>query len=254
MSNLYTSKAEYYARYRWDYSQAAIAAILDAVGVSSQTVMADIGAGTGMLAKHFVDRVKMVHAIEPEKEMRALAEKAFSGISTCQVLDASAEATTLPSVCVDLITVGQAIHWFEPAAARREFLRILKPSGWLAVLRNHGTDAVYEQEVGTLFEKFPKPEPSRAVSRPSMSFYYGNDDFQKMRFPFDFSLTWEQFLGALLSSAWIPNEDDPRFDEFKSAAQEVFDSLSHAGIVTSSGETELFLGRVSPERPLSQKT
>ncbi|MBI5294832.1 MAG: class I SAM-dependent methyltransferase [Chloroflexi bacterium] len=156
MSNLYTSKAEYYAKYRWDYSQAAIAVILDAVGVSSQTVMADIGAGTGMLAKHFVERVKMLHAIEPELEMRALAGKAFSGNSTCQVLDASAEATTLPSACVDLITVGQAIHWFEPAAARREFLRILKPLGWLAVLRNHGTDAVYEQVVGTLFEKIPE--------------------------------------------------------------------------------------------------
>ena len=246
MSKLYTSKAEYYAKYRWDYSQAAIAVILDVAGVSSQTVMADIGAGTGMLAKHFVDRVKMVHAVEPELEMRALAEKAFSGISTCQVLDASAEDTTLPSASVDLITVGQAIHWFDPAAARKEFLRILKPSGWLAVLRNHGTDVRYEQEVGTLFEKFSKPEPSRFVSRPSMSFYYGNDDFQKMLFPFDFSLTWEQFLGALLSSAWIPDEDDPRFDEFKSAAQEVFDSLRHTGVLTSSGETELFLGRVSP--------
>lgn len=188
----------------------------------------------------------MVHVIEPEKEMRALAEKAFSGSSTCQVLDASAEATTLPSASVDLITVGQAIHWFEPAAARREFLRILKPLGWLAVLRNHGTDAVYEQEVGTLFEQFSNPEPSRFVSRPAMSFYYGNDNFQKMLFPFDFSLTWEQFLGALLSSAWIPDEGAPRFDEFKPAARKVFDSLSHAGALASSGETELFLGRVTP--------
>jgi ubiquinone/menaquinone biosynthesis C-methylase UbiE len=246
VSNLYTSKAEYYAKYRWDYAQAAIAAVLNTVGISSQTVLADIGAGTGMLAKHFVDRVKMVHAIEPELEMRALAEEAFSGISTCQVLDASAEATTLPSASVDLITVGQAIHWFNPEAARKEFLRILKPSGWLAVLRNHGTDIRYEQEVGTLFEKFSKPGPSRLISHPAMSFYYGNDDFQKLLFPFDFSLTWEQFLGSLLSSAWIPDEDSPAFDEFKLAAREVFASLSAAGIVTSSGETELFLGRVTP--------
>ena len=208
--------------------------------------MADIGAGPGFVAKHFVDRVSMVQVIEPEKEMRALAEKAFGGKSTCQVLAASAEETTLPPASVDLITVGQAIHWFNPEETRKEFLRILKPSGWLAVLRNYGTDAVYGEEVGTLFERFSKPEPSRLISRPPMNFYYGNEDFQKMLFAFDFSLNWEQFLGSLMSSAWIPDEDDQNFDEFKTAAMKVFDSLSHMGIVTSSGETELFLGRVTP--------
>lgn len=246
MSSLYTSKAENYAKYRWEYSEQAIAAIWSVAGVSSQTIVADIGAGPGFVAKHFVDKAGMVYVIEPEKEMRALAEKAFAGKSTCQVLAASAEDTTLPTASVDLITVGQAIHWFKPEETRKEFLRILKPSRWLAVLRNYGTDAVYGKEVGTLFERFAKPEPSRLITRQPMNFYYGNDDFQKMLFAFDFSLTWEQFLGSLMSSALIPDEDDQTFDEFKTAAMKVFDSLSHMGIVKSSGETELFLGRVKP--------
>ena len=246
MSSLYASKAENYAKYRWEYSAQAIAAIWSVAGVSSQTIVADIGAGPGFVAKHFVDKAGMVHVIEPEKEMRALAERAFEGKPTCQVLAASAEDTTLPSASVDLITVGQAIHWFEPEETRKEFLRVLKPSGWLAVLRNYGTDAVYGKEVGTLFERFSKPEPSRLISRPPMNFYYGNEDFQKMLFVFDFSLTWEQFLGSLMSSALIPDETDRQFDEFKMAAMRVFDSLSQMGIVKSSGETELLLGRVTP--------
>ncbi len=246
MSTLYTSKAENYAKYRWDYSHAVIAAIFDRVGVSTQTIVADIGAGTGMVTKHFVDKTWTVYAIEPEKEMRDLIESAFLGNPACQVLNASAEDTTLPSASVDLITVGQAIHWFNLEATRKEFLRILKPTGWLAILRNYGTDTPYEKEVGMLFKKFSKSEPSKFISHPSMSFYYGNDDFEKRLFPFEFSLTWEQFLGSLMSSAWIPDEDSPMFDEFKTTAKGVFDSLSRAGIVTSSGETELFLGRVTP--------
>ena len=250
MSSLYASKAENYAKYRWEYSTQAIAAIWSVAGVCFQTVVADIGAGPGFVAKHFVGKVGMVHVIEPEKEMRALAEQAFRGKPTCQALAASAEDTTLPSASVDLITVGQAIHWFNPEETRKEFLRILKSSGWLAVLHNYGTDAVYGKEVGTLFERFSKPEPSRLISYPQMSFYYGNEDFQKMLFAFDFSLTWEQFLGSLMSSALIPNEGDQNFDEFKTAAMKVFDSLSYMGIVKSSGETELFLGRVTPWQSL----
>ena len=153
MSTLYSTKAEKYAKYRWDYAPDAIAAIFDAVGISDQTVIADLGAGTGILTKHFVGQARLVYAIEPEAEMGAMLEKAVSGNQFCQIINRSAENTGLPAHSVDLITVGQAIHWFEPEAARSEFQRLLKPGGWLAVLRNYGTDPGYEGAVKTLFVK-----------------------------------------------------------------------------------------------------
>ena len=42
----------------------------------------------------------------------------------------------LPDESVDFVTAAQAAHWFDRGAARQEFVRILKPSGWLVLLWN----------------------------------------------------------------------------------------------------------------------
>ncbi|RPH61533.1 MAG: class I SAM-dependent methyltransferase [Chloroflexi bacterium] len=246
MSNppLYASKAAYYARYRWDYAPDAIAALFAAVGLSNQTVVADLGAGTGILTQHFVGKTKMVYALEPEAEMRAQLEKALGGNPTCQIVNRRAENTGLPDHSIDLITVGQAIHWFEPQPARTEFLRILKPAGWLALLRNYGTDDVYEKAVAPLYRNFSASGLYDRVVRSSADFYFGKDRFQTLCFPFEFSLDWESFLGALLSSAMTPNEASPDFGEFVAQARQIFDRLAQNGRVVSTGETGLILGRI----------
>jgi len=51
-------------------------------------------------------------------------------------IDATAEATGLPDASVDLVTAGQAFHWFEAEAARAEFRRILRPGGGAALIWN----------------------------------------------------------------------------------------------------------------------
>jgi ubiquinone/menaquinone biosynthesis C-methylase UbiE len=224
----------------------AISALFDIAGISRQTTIADLGAGTGILTKHFVGKAGLVYAIEPEAEMRSFLEKAYSENPFCQIINSSAENTNLPAHSVDLITVGQAIHWFEPDAARREFQRILKPSGWLAVLRNYSAEPVYERAVGQLFEKFSKPVPTRKISCQPMSFYFGHETYQKLLFPYDFSLNWESFLGALMSSAFMPDEQSPNYGEFEAGAWDVFNFLSVNGWLKSSGITELFLGCIKP--------
>jgi ubiquinone/menaquinone biosynthesis C-methylase UbiE len=71
----YSSKAEKYARYRWDYSPLAIQAVFDSAHITRASSIADIGAGTGILTRHFVGRAGRVWAIEPNAEMRQMAEK-----------------------------------------------------------------------------------------------------------------------------------------------------------------------------------
>jgi ubiquinone/menaquinone biosynthesis C-methylase UbiE len=242
---LYTSKAENYARYRWDYAPEAILTIMQMTGVLNDTVVADIGAGTGILTKHFVGRAKTVYAIEPEGEMRAMAAKLFEDDATCVILDSCAEKTSLPDHSVDLILVAQAIHWFEKEPARNEFRRILKPSGWLAILRNYGTDEEYNREISPLFEEFSKRAPADRISHQAEHFYYANQDFQKMLFPFEFSQTWDWFLGALISSAFLPDVPDENYASFENKAREIFNFLSIDGVLCVKGTTELFLGHLT---------
>ena len=151
----FSSKAEKYARYRWDYAPGAIQAVFERVGLNSTSTVADVGSGTGILTRHFVDKVRRVYAIEPNPEMRAWSDKTLRHYSAYRSLAGQAEATTLPDHSVDLVTAATALHWFQPEEARREFIRILKPGGWLAILWNH---QVSNKELQSAIESFSTKE------------------------------------------------------------------------------------------------
>jgi len=247
---VFSSKAEKYAKHRWDYAQ-AVQTILDMTQVSHQSCVADIGAGTGILTKHFIGKVKLVLAVEPNAEMRQMAIKALEPYPSCHIIDGRAEATTLSDHSVDLITVAQAIHWFEPRPTRAEFLRILKPGGWLALLRNYGTD----HEAGEMLEKiFPKETDTSTLMKgrdTPISFYYGGDDYIKQTFAFTLQETWGEFIGALSTASYAPDEGSPLYADFESAARRVFDRFNTGGLVVSHVVTELCLGQIKEPRVLN---
>jgi ubiquinone/menaquinone biosynthesis C-methylase UbiE len=117
-ATVFSSKAEKYARFRWDYAPLAVRTIFDIAHLSNESIVADIGAGTGILTKHFVGKVKLIYAIEPNLEMRRLAENQLGQFPSWRTIAGIAESTTLPDHCVDMITVAQAIHWFDPQQTR----------------------------------------------------------------------------------------------------------------------------------------
>jgi precorrin-6B methylase 2 len=119
--NVFTSKAEIYDKYSWRYAHKAIQTIFDHTRITQASHVADIGAGTGILTKEFIGKVKQIIAVEPNPEMRAIATRELGRFSTCQVSDGRAEETTRESHSVDLITAAQSAHWFEPESAKREF-------------------------------------------------------------------------------------------------------------------------------------
>lgn len=98
--------------------------------------MADIGSGTGILSKLFLENGNRVYGVEPNKEMREIAEGATAGNPLFVSVNATAEDTTIREASVDLVTVGQALHWFDSEFALTEFARILKLPGYLCVIYN----------------------------------------------------------------------------------------------------------------------
>jgi ubiquinone/menaquinone biosynthesis C-methylase UbiE len=244
--DVFTGKAAQYAEYRWNYAPQAIQTIFDVTGISEQSVVADIGAGTGILTRHFIGKVKRVWAVEPNADMRQMAANALGGCPSCRIVDGRAEATTLASDSVDLITAAQALGWFEPQPTRTEFLRILKPGGWFAELYNRGTD----DELRKALEPIFPPETDTATLMKSrgtpMSFYYGHADLFKRTFAFTTQQTWEAFIGALSTSSYAPHESSALYADFERAARRVFDRFSTNGVLTSSAVTELCLGQMTP--------
>ena len=244
---VFSTKARKYARYRWDYAPQAIQAVLDATQLSRTSVVADVGAGTGILTKHLAGHVGRLYAVEPNPEMRSVAQSELRGYPSVEVVDGRAEAIPLPAHSVDLITVAQAIHWFDPEPTRREFTRILKPGGWLALLRNYGTDEALGRAMRSLRSPENGVELQRSTPRPEgrpPGYYYRDADFLHNTFPFALREPWEAFIGALISAADMPDEDHPLYANFERAARQVFDRFSTGGLLEVRGETELCLGQI----------
>ena len=97
---------------------------------------ADVGSGTGILTEMFLQNGNVVYGVEPNQGMREAAERLLKAHPRFNSVAGQAEATTLDEASVDFITAGQAFHWFDAAASRTEFGRILRPDGFVALTWN----------------------------------------------------------------------------------------------------------------------
>lgn len=125
----FSDRGEDYEKYRPTYPTSAIDRILSDLGYSRQIIVADVGAGTGIGARLLADRGIQVVAIEPNEDMRTAA----TSHENVEFLVGTAEQIPLNSASVDLVTSFQAFHWFDFDKSLKEFHRILKPSGRLAL-------------------------------------------------------------------------------------------------------------------------
>jgi SAM-dependent methyltransferase len=89
----------------------------------------DCATGTGQAAVALADHFEQVWATDASS---AQLEAAVPG-RTITYHAAPAEASGLPDCCADLITVAQALHWFDLEPFYSEVRRVLKPGGLLAV-------------------------------------------------------------------------------------------------------------------------
>lgn len=89
----------------------------------------DCATGTGQSAIQLVGYYRKVIATDASKSQIEQAEKR-DGIS---YRVSAAENSSLECNSVDLISVSQALHWFDIEAFSKEVNRVLKPGGLLAV-------------------------------------------------------------------------------------------------------------------------
>ncbi|WP_121665832.1 class I SAM-dependent methyltransferase [Mesonia aquimarina] len=90
----------------------------------------DCGTGNGQIAKTLAEKFKQVEATDiSENQLKQAPELANINYSIQQ-----AEKTNFPDHQFNLITVAQAIHWFEFNDFYKEVKRTLQPNGILAVI------------------------------------------------------------------------------------------------------------------------
>ncbi|MGI8418693.1 MAG: class I SAM-dependent methyltransferase [Nakamurella sp.] len=140
-----------YQQYRPCYPPEAIRpAVGDTHGVggAGNLTVLDLGASTGKLTAALVENGWKVIAVEPDAAMLSALRAA---VPRATALAGSAEQIPLPDASVDVITAGQAMHWFDLDTALPEMARVLRPAGRLAALWNvndvsHPFTAAFQRE------------------------------------------------------------------------------------------------------------
>jgi SAM-dependent methyltransferase len=109
----FSSRVENYVRYRPSYPSGLMDLLARECGLTFHSRVADIGSGTGLLARLFLDIGCEVLGVEPNPGMRQAEERLLAQWPRFRSVDGRAEATTLPDCSVDFVTAAQAFHWFE---------------------------------------------------------------------------------------------------------------------------------------------
>lgn len=174
MAKRFSKQSDLYARYRPDYPQEMYDFIFK--HLNAKETAWDCATGSGQIAKYLSNHFDKVYATDISREQLAYApEKENINYSK-----AAAEDSGLPSDAFDLITVGQAIHWFDFDSFYREINRVGKEGALLAVI-GYGMVRI-NKEVNPIIDRLYKTAFGNYFTEARD---YLNNQYQTILFPFD---------------------------------------------------------------------
>jgi ubiquinone/menaquinone biosynthesis C-methylase UbiE len=248
----FSNRVADYVRYRPGYPAAVLALLRTECSLRPGHVIADIGSGTGFLSELFLKNGNRVYGVEPNAEMRQAGEEYLASYDGFSSIEGSAESTTLSDSSVDFVATGQAFHWFEQIAARREFARILKPHGWVVVLWNERlTDTTpFLREYEDLLRKFGTDYSRINESYPreeQMGSFFQRQAYRQERLPNFQVFDFEGLAGRVRSSSYMPAQGHPNFAPLMAESERIFRAHQQDGAVRMEYLTRLYFGHL--ERP-----
>ena len=249
----FSTRVANYVRYRPSYPPAIVALLTRRCGLSADWAVADVGSGPGNLTRLLLDNGNSVYAIEPNREMREAGERLLGDDPRFQSIAGTAEETTLGDGSVDLVTAGQAFHWFDQERARHEFARILRPPRWVALIWNERRVdttpflAAYERLLLTYGTDYAAVRHQGAADAAALDAFFGPSGYEMASFPNRQLFDLPSLRGRLLSSSYAPDAGQPGHDAMLTELRQLFTRHETGGQVVFEYETKVYYGRL--ERP-----
>lgn len=243
----FTNKAEDYTLGRPFYAKELIAYLYSVQGFSRNSVIADIGSGTGKFSKQLLDMGSKVFCVEPNNDMRCVAESSLAEYPNFISVNAVASDTTLNGNTVDFITVAQAFHWFDVPSFQSECRRLLKENGKVFLIWNTRDESDINRKIETINNEFC----------PNFKGFSGgikkDDERIKLLFSgryeyieFDNPLfyDYESFVRRCRSSSYALSADEKGYEDYYKALTEVFYTFQKDGILKIPNKTVSYFGTI----------
>lgn len=237
----FSGMAENYDWCRPLYPRSLLDWILVTAGITAPAKIVDVGCGTGIATRQFVERGFDVIGIEPNKDMlnyaRKLGGAAYEG--------GTATATGLPDASIDMAVIAQAFHWFDVPAAMRELARILRPHGGCAAFWNKRVSTPLLTEYDEILHRYREhkeniPGPDETIA--AIKGFAGIASVHDAKFPNSQELDRDRFFGRAYSASYVVH-DIKRRKEFDEALGELFARRQVGGFVTFTYDTLVLFWR-----------
>ena len=244
----FSNRVENYIKYRPSYPKEMLDLFRHEMNLQTSSIIADIGSGTGISTKFFLENGNTVYGVEPNEAMRTGAEKFLKDFPNFKSIDGTSENTGLADKSLDFIIAAQAFHWFDKAKTRVEFKRILRENGWTALIWNErqldSNDFLREYErfllkFGTDYAQVRHEN----ISNDILESFFQNK-FQKAVFQNSQILDFEGLKGRMLSASYMPSEENPHFEEMMTNLKNIFTKYERNDKIEIIYDTNIYYGHL----------
>jgi SAM-dependent methyltransferase len=244
----FSNRVENYVKYRPGYPRAVITYLEANCGLTHETIIADVGCGTGISSRLFLENCNHVIGVEPNDAMRSAAEQSLAEFPDFEAKNGTSDNTTLDEASVDIVVAAQAFHWFDPEKTRPEFYRILRPGGHIVLMWNERqldtTPFLIEYEAflgkfandygAVRHENIGPDELGRFFQKEYISATFPNVQI------FDF----EGLKGRMLSASYMPNESNVVYETMIDELQALFAKHAENGRIKVFYDTNVYYTQV----------
>lgn len=240
----FSNRVANYVKYRPGYPPEMLELFKDAMGLTRDSVVADVGSGTGLSARPFLQNGNTVYGVEPNAAMREAAEEYLKDFPSFVSHEGSAEHTNLADDSLDFVIAAQAFHWFNAETTRTEFKRILRPGGYAALIWNERqldtTEFLreYEKLLLQYANDYEKVRHENIDSRKLESFF--ESGYKHATFSNEQVFDFDGLRGRVLSSSYMPAEDDPKFPALEKELRALFTKHSEQDRIKVFYDTNIY--------------
>ncbi len=245
----FSDRVDNYVKFRPSYPIELINHLKKNKIITTGQNIADIGSGTGIFSELLLNTNNKVYTVEPNNEMRLAAEKSLKNKPNFISVDGSAEKTTLEENSIDIITAAQSFHWFALEKTKKEFLRILKPNGFIVLIWNVRKTEGYP--FLTEYENLLKSHCSdysqvnhRNIGLEKIMYIIDPKKIQKFSCKNVQDFEFEGLKGRLKSSSYTPTEEQPEYTMLMEDLAKLFNKFQVNGKVQFQYDCEMYFGPI----------
>lgn len=247
----FSGKAEIYKKFRPSYSQELIDYLCSELGFCSKSAVADIGSGTGIFSRLLLELGSTVYGVEPNEDMRAIAEKDFCSSNNFNFIsiNATAENTGLKEKSIDFVTTAQAFHWFDIPQFKKECKRILKNNAKVALILNTRDNTSEIMQLDYTARKKYAVDLMRLDAKyisDNLGNFFLDGKYEELTFKNDLFLDRDSYIGMTLSRSYSPRESlNPNlYYGLIKELNRIFDEFNINGKICFPQFTKAYIGQV----------